>query len=255
MGDHARESKFEYLLRLGDSTLILAQRLSAWCGKGPVLEEDMALANTALDLLGHARMWLQYAAEVEGKGRDEDQLAFLRDSRGFRNLLLVEQDNGNYADTLMRQFYFDAWHRPALAELQRSSDATIAGIAEKALKEVDYHLRRSRDLIVRVGDGTEYSHGLVQTAAERLWIFTGELFAGDAVDREMAEAGIGFDPALVREPWQATVTATFRDATLELPPADAFMRTGGRSGLHGEILGHLLAEMQVLPRSHPGAGW
>lgn len=251
----ARQAKFEYVLRLGDSTLILAQRLSAWCGHGPALEEDMALANTALDLLGHARMWLQYAAEIEGAGRDEDQLAFHRDSREFRNLLLVEQDNGNYADTLVRQFYFDAWHRPALAELQRSADGTIAGIAEKALKEVDYHLRRSHDLIVRLGDGTEYSHRLVQAAADRLWIFTGELFTGDAVDREIAEAGIGFDPATLREPWQARVAAAFREATLELPPADAFMRTGGRAGLHGEGLGHLLAEMQVLPRTYPGAKW
>lgn len=251
----ARQAKFEYVLRLGDSTLILAQRLSAWCGHGPALEEDMALANTALDLLGHARMWLQYAAEVEGAGRDEDRLAFHRDSREFRNLLLVEQDNGNYADTLVRQFYFDAWHRPALAALERSSDTTIAAIAEKALKEVDYHLRRSHDLIVRLGDGTEYSHRLVQAAADRLWIFTGELFAGDAVDRQMAEAGIGFDPATLREPWQARVAAAFREATLELPPADAFMRTGGRAGLHGEVLGHLLAEMQVLPRTYPGAKW
>ncbi len=255
MDERRPEAKFEYLLRFGDSALILSQRLSAWCGRGPALEEDMALANTALDLLGHARMWLQYAAEVEGKGRDEDQLAFLRDSRGFHNLLLVEQDNGNYADTLVRQFYFDAWHRPALVELGRSSDATIAAIAEKALKEVDYHLHRSHDLIVRLGDGTAYSHRLVQTAAERVWIFTGELFTGDAVDREMAEAGIGFDPAMLREPWQARVTATFREATLALPPADAFMRSGGHAGLHGEGLGHLLAEMQVLPRSHPGARW
>ncbi|HEU0197379.1 MAG TPA: 1,2-phenylacetyl-CoA epoxidase subunit PaaC [Nevskiaceae bacterium] len=249
------QSKFEYLLRLGDTTLVLSQRLSEWCGHGPALEEDMALANTALDLLGHARMWLGYAGEVEGKGRDEDALAYLRDDRDYRNFLLVERPNGNYADTLTRQFFFDAWHRLALAELVKSSDETIAGIAEKALREVSYHLQRSTDLVVRLGDGTDTSHRLMQVAVEALWPYTGELFECDDVDRELVEAGEGFDAFTLRAPWLSTVAEVLKTATLEMPAADAWMQKGGRNGVHTQALSYLLGEMQVLPRRYPGARW
>ena len=247
--------RFDYLTRLGDSALILSQRMSEWCGKGPALEEDMALTNTALDLLGQARLWLSYAGEVEGAGRDEDALAFLRGDREFHNLLLTELPNGNYADTIMREFLFDAWHTLALAELAHSKDPRIAEIAEKSQKEVTYHLRRSSDLIVRIGDGTEQSHHYIQTAADALWPYTGEMFAGDAVDAEMAASGAGFEPADLRLEWQHYVSQVFAAATLQVPPDGVWMQKGGKQGLHTEHLGYILAEMQVLQRTYPGAKW
>ena len=173
------DNKLNYLLRLGDNALILSQQLSQWCGKGPALEEDMALTNVALDLLGQTRLWYEYAAELEGAGRDEDKLAYLRDAHDFKNCLLLEQPNGNYADTLVRQFYFDTWHYFLIDGLTRSSDARIAAIAEKSLKEVTYHLRRSGDLMVRLGDGTEISHARTQAAVDALWMYSGEVFAYD----------------------------------------------------------------------------
>ncbi|MGH8807541.1 MAG: 1,2-phenylacetyl-CoA epoxidase subunit PaaC [Noviherbaspirillum sp.] len=251
MADH----KFEYLLRLADNALVLSQRLSEWCGKGPALEEDMALTNVALDLIGQARFWFSYAGEIEGKGRDEDQLAFLRDAHQFRNLLLVEQPNGSYADTLARQFYFDAWHGLLLEKLVDSSDARIAGIAEKSLKEVCYHLRRSADLVVRLGDGTEQSRSLMQAALNDLWMYTGEMFQPDAVDLAMAAQGIAPDPASLREPWINHVLEVFQEATLVAPPLNAWMQKGGKQGVHSENLGYLLAEMQFLQRAYPGAKW
>jgi ring-1,2-phenylacetyl-CoA epoxidase subunit PaaC len=248
-------SKFVYLTRLGDSALILAQRMSEWCGKGPALEEDMALANTALDLLGQARLWLSYAGEVEDSGRDEDAMAYLRGEREFYNLLLVELPNGNYADTMMREFLFDVWHSLALAELAHSKDARIAEIAAKAQKEVAYHLRRSSDLIVRMGDGTDQSHQYTQAAADALWAYTGEMFVGDAVDADMAASGEGFDPAALKPAWQQYVAQVFATATLQVPPAEMWMQKGGKQGIHSEHLGYLLAEMQVLQRTYPGAKW
>ena len=248
------DDKFEYLLRLGDNALVLAQRLSQWCGKGPVFEEDMALTNTTLDLLGQARMWLTYASEVEGKGRDEDALAFLRDAHEFRNLLLVEQPNGDYAATIVRQFYFDAWHSLLLQQLTKSVDGRIAEIADKALTEVTYHLRRSGDLVVRLGDGTEESHRRMQTAVDDLWIFTGEMFAPDAEDERLAAQGIAPDPLALREPWLKHVAEVFREGTLTLP-SGAWMQQGGKQGHHTEHLGYILAEMQFLQRAYPGAKW
>jgi len=245
---------FASLLRLGDTTLILAQRLSEWCGKGPAFEEDMALANTTLDLLGQARLWLTYAGEVEGKGRDEDALAFLRDAHDFHNLLLVEQPNGDYAATIVRQFYFDAWYSLLLRQLTKSADARIAEVTEQAVKEVTYHVRRSSDLVVRLGDGTEESHQRMQTAVNDLWSFTGEMFAVDAVDERLAARGIAPNPATLREPWLQHVTEVFRAATLTLPN-DAWMQQGGKQGRHTEHLGYLLAEMQFLQRAYPGAKW
>jgi len=248
------DDRFEYLLRLGDNTLILAQRLSEWCGKGPVFEEDMALTNTALDLLGQARLWLAYAGEVEGKGRDEDALAYLRDAHQFRNLLLVEQPNGDYAMTMARQFYFDTWHYFLLQELMKSTDERIAAIAEQAVKEVTYHLRRSGDLVVRLGDGTEESHRRLQTAVNDLWMYTGEMFAPDAVDELLAAQGSVCDPVQLREPWLTHVAEVFRQATLTLP-SGTWIQKGGKQGRHTEHLGYILTEMQFLQRAYPGAKW
>ncbi|GAC1315797.1 MAG: phenylacetate-CoA oxygenase subunit PaaC [Collimonas sp.] len=249
------DPKIEFLLRLADNSLVLSQRLSELCGKGPALEEDIALTNVALDLLGQARFWFAYAGDLEGAGRDEDRLAFLRDAHEFRNLLLVEQPNGSYADTLMRQFYFDAWHYLLLERLLTSSDERIAAIAEKSLKEVRYHLRRSGDLIVRLGDGSELSHSMMQRAADDLWMFTDEMFQADAVEQAMAAQGVMPELGTLRTLWINHVAEIFREATLVLPPLDAWMQKGGKQGRHGESLGYLLAEMQFLPRAYPDAVW
>ena len=247
--------KFNWLLRCGDNALVLSQRLSEWCGKGPALEEDMALTNTALDLLGQATLWLSYAGELEGAGRDEDQLAFLRDAPQFRNVLLVEQPNNDYADTLMRQFFFDVWHHEWLQALKASRDERVASIAEKSVSEVRYHLRRSTDLIIRLGDGSDESHQRMQAAADQWWPYTGELFAVDAIDQAMAAEGIAPLPESFRERWMTYLTQSFDAATLTLPPADAWMHSGGKQGRHSEHLGYLLAEMQFLQRAYPGAQW
>ncbi|TFW10701.1 phenylacetate-CoA oxygenase subunit PaaI [Massilia arenosa] len=249
------DAKFEYLLRQGDNALVLSQQLSKWCGKGPALEEDMALTNVALDLLGQTRMWLTYAAELEGKGRDEDALAFLRDAHDFRNCHLVEQPNGNYADTTLRQFYFDTWHYFLMQGLLKSSDLRIAEIAEKSVKEVTYHLRRSGDLVVRLGDGTAESHAKAQAAANELWPFTGEMFAYDAVDNAMVEQGVAPKSEDLRAAFLHHVAEIFEEATLTMPAPDAWMHSGGKTGCHTEHLGYILAEMQFLQRAYPGAEW
>ena len=244
----------EYLLRFGDNTLVLGQRLAAWTGHGPIVEEDLALTNVALDLIGQTRSWLSYAGEREGRGRDADALAYLRDGAQFRNVLLVEQRNGTFADTIARQFLFDTWHVLALERLGASADARIAGIARKSFKEATYHARRSGDWLVRLGDGTDLSHTRMQSALDALWRYTGELFTPDAVDRDMAASGVGFDPATLREPWLQHVAGTLADATLTVP-ADGWMQQGGRRGTHTEHLGYLLAEMQSVRRSVPGERW
>ncbi len=249
---------FEYLLRLGDSSLILSQRLGAWTGHGPILEEDLALTNTALDLLGQARMWLTLAGEVEGAGRDEDALAYHRDTHQFHNVLLVERANGNYADTMARQFLFDVWHYFLLQRLEQSSDERVAAIAAKSIKEVTYHVRRSSDMVVRLGDGTDESHAKMQAAIDDAWRFTGELFADDAVDQDVAARGIGCELSALREPWLAHVREVLEEATLTVPDetaANHLAYRGGRQGRHTEELGYVLAEMQYLPRAYPGATW
>jgi ring-1,2-phenylacetyl-CoA epoxidase subunit PaaC len=250
--------RFDYLLRLADSDLVLAQRLGEWTGHGPALEEDIALTNVGLDLLGQARLWYALAGEVEarlaGTGRSEDALAFLRDSAAFRNLLLVEQPNGDYAVTMARQFYFDAWHRLLLAALVRSRDARIAEIAAKAEKEVAYHVERSADWVIRLGDGTEESHTRMQAAIDDLWMYTGEMFEPDETDRALVEEGIGCDLAMLAQPWREAVEAVLVEATLAVPQS-ASMQRGGRRGLHTEHLGHMLATMQWLQRAYPGAQW
>lgn len=245
---------FEYLLRLGDSDLILAQRLAEWSGHGPALEEELATANVGLDLLGQARLWYGYAVELEGEGRSEDDLAFLRDSSAWRNVLLVEQPNGHYGDTLARQFLFDSWHHRILAALTASRDERIGEIAAKSLKEVTYHVRRSADMVVRLGDGTAESHARMQAAFERLWPFTGEMFSVDRVEELLSEAKIIPAGETVAADWHRDVDGVLELATLTRP-ASAWMQSGGKSGRHSEHLGRLLAEMQFLQRAYPGAQW
>ena len=249
------DTKVNYLLRLGDNALILSQQLCRLCGKGPALEEDMALSNVALDLLGQTRLWYEYAAEQEGAGRDEDRLAYHRDAHDFKNCLLLEQPNGNYADTIMRQFYFDTWHYFLIAGLTHSSDVRIAAIAEKSLKEVTYHLRRSGDLVVRMGDGTVISHAKTQAAADALWMYSGEVFKYDVVDHAMVDAGIAPPADALRTQWLAHVAEIFAEATLAMPPKGAWMQSGGKQGRHTEHLGFILAEMQFLQRAYPNAQW
>lgn len=249
------EDKFNHVLRLADHAMILSQRLSQWCGKGPALEEDMALTNVALDLIGQARLWYAYAAELEGKGRTEDDLAFLRDAHDFHNFLLLEQPNGTYADTLMRQFLFDTWHYHYLQALKQSTDQQIAAIAEKSLKEVTYHLRRSSDLVVRLGDGTELSQKMMQTALEELWRFTGEMFMDDEIDVAMHAGGIAPLPSDLKAAWDTHLIDVMHAATLRLPDTNSWMQKGGKQGVHTEHMGYLLAEMQFLQRAYPGAQW
>jgi ring-1,2-phenylacetyl-CoA epoxidase subunit PaaC len=250
----AQSTLFEYLLRLGDNALILGHRLSEWCGHSPALEEDLALSNVALDLIGQTQLWLSLAGEVEGKGRDADKLAYLRDARDFRNVLLVEQPNTDFAVTMARQFYFDAWHYLLLRELTSSKDPRIAEIAAKGLKEVSYHLERSRDWILRLGDGTEESRRRMQTAMDDLWMYTGELFESDEIDQAMAQEGLGPDLAPLHEPWLGLIRATAEEATLSLPQP-GWAQKGGKRGIHSEHLGFILADLQFLQRAYPNATW
>jgi ring-1,2-phenylacetyl-CoA epoxidase subunit PaaC len=250
MGDHAVEA----LLRVGDSCLVLAQRLTAWCGHAPALEEDIALANIALDVLGHARGLLTRAGELEGAGRDEDALAYLRDAQEYRNLLLVEQPNGDFAHTMLRQFFFDAWTCELWKGMAESSDEGLAGIAEKAAKEAAYHVRHSSNWVVRLGDGTDESHARMLAALEELWPYAGEAFLDDEVDVAAADAGLVPLPSTLEKAWRARVGYVLEEATLAVPP-DPWWQRGGRQGRHSEHLGYLLAEMQVVHRAHPGATW
>jgi ring-1,2-phenylacetyl-CoA epoxidase subunit PaaC len=247
----------EYLLRLGDDRLVLGHRLSEWCGHGPILEEDIALSNVALDLLGQATMFLRLAGEVEGKGRDEDALAYFREVVEFRNAQMVELPKGDFAFTIARQFLFDVYAVVLLDALSRSSNTELAAIAAKSLKEAKYHVRHSGEWMLKLGDGTDESHRRAQKAVDDLWRFTPELFAADDVDRAMLDAGVV--PALteLKAQWETLVRDVMERATLTLPnevPRAASTR-GGRTGAHTEHLGHMLAEMQIIARSHPGAKW
>ncbi|PIE08530.1 MAG: phenylacetate-CoA oxygenase subunit PaaI [Rhodobacterales bacterium] len=246
---------FEFCLRMGDNTLVLGHRVSEWCGHAPILEEDIALANTALDLIGQTRFWLGLAGEVEGKGRDADALAFRRDAWDFRSTLLVEQPNGDFGNTILRQYLFDQWHVIALAALAGSADDRIAAIATKAAKEAAYHVERSRGTVVGLGDGTAESHAKMQAALDRLYPYVGELFGEDAVDAEMAERGIAPLPPTLRDAYDAALAATMAEATLTLPDS-RWAHSGGRDGTrHSEHLGHILTEMQWLQRAYPDASW
>jgi ring-1,2-phenylacetyl-CoA epoxidase subunit PaaC len=243
-----------YVLRLADTSLILAQRLGEWVGHAPALEEDLGLANIGLDLLGQARLLLTYAGELEGRGRSEDDLAFLRDGPEFFNLALVEQPNGDFGRTIVRQCLLDAWQLELYEALCASKDARLAEIAAKAVKETRYHLRYSSGWLVRLGDGTPESHERVRTALNELWQYTVELFTPDEVDEEMAAARIAPRLSELREPWSVRIDEILAEATLARP-ADVPYRWFGKRGYHTETLGYLLAEMQFLQRAYPGAHW
>lgn len=243
-----------YTLRRADDALVLGHRLSEWCGHAPMLEEDMALANMGLDLLGQARELYSYAAQAEGKGNDEDKFAYLRDVRQYRNLLLVEQPNGDFAHTMVRQFFYAAFADLYWRAMVKSKDAMLAAIAAKSEKESAYHLRHSSEWIVRLGDGTEESHARAQAAIDDLWSFTGEMFEADDRERALVDAGIAIDPAALRPQWLKTVSDVVSEATLALP-SSGWMQRGGRSGRHSEHLGHLLSELQSMQRTFPGATW
>ncbi len=243
-----------YALCIGDTSLILAQRLGEWVGHAPALEEDLALANIGLDLLGQARYLLTYAAELEGRGRSEDDLAFLRDPQDFLNLSLVEQPNGDFGQTIVRQFLIDAWQLELFERLQHSSDPKLAELAAKALKETRYHFRFSSGWLVRLGDGTEESHRRVQTALDALWRFTHEMFVVSPAEQDAVARGIAPDPASLAAAWSSRVDEVLKQATLKKPP-DVPYAWHGKRGQHGEHLSRLLAEMQVMQRTYPGAKW
>ena len=244
----------QYLLRLGDDRLVLGHRTSEWCGHGPILEEDIALANIALDLIGEANLLLKLAAQLEATGRSEDSLAYLRDAIEYRNALLVELPRGDFGFTIVRHFFFGVFSLLQMDALQKSTNADLAGIAAKAVKESRYHVRHSAQWVATLGDGTAESHERAQRAVDELWRYTGELFIADDIDREVASQGLGVDPSTLEPAWSAQVNAVLAGATLTTPSA-GYMQRGGREGKHTEHLGHLLSEMQIVARSHPGAAW
>lgn len=248
------EAQLRYVLRIGDLCLILGQRLSEWCGHAPQLEEDIASANMALDLIGQARLLLTHAGQLEGRGRDEDALAFLREERAFLNPTIVELPNGDFGRTVLRNFLVGAFLRVLYERLQASGDAGLAAIAAKSVKETRYHVEHAGDWVVRLGDGTDESTRRMRDALDQLWPYTHELFEADAVDAQAQAAGIGPSWATLREPWRAIVEPVLEDATLGAPAAGAF-RSTGRLGRHSEHLGPLLAQMQYLQRAYPGGAW
>jgi ring-1,2-phenylacetyl-CoA epoxidase subunit PaaC len=244
----------EYLLRLADNCLILGQRLGEWCGHGPVLEQDIALTNIALDLIGQARSWLTLTGKTYSPVRTEDELAFQRDAWDFRNLLLVEQPNGDFAHTIVRQFFFDAFHFLQLQRLEKSQDEDIAAIAAKSLKEVTYHLRYSSEWMIRLGDGTPESHERMQNAVDDLWMFTGEMLSTDEVETEADRTGIGFPPTDLKKSWFSRIEKILDEATLRIPE-EKWMQSGGKQGRHSEHMGFILSDMQFLQRAYPGMTW
>lgn len=252
--DNEQAEVAKYALQLGDDALILSHRLSEWCGHSPELEEDVALANLALDLLGQARTLLTYAGSLEGRGRSEDDLAFLRTEREFRNVLLVEQSNGDFAMTIARQLYFAAYQYELYSALRESTDPQLAGLAAKAVKEVAYHRDHATQWTLRLGDGTPESHRRMQEGLDQLWPYTAELFAADAVALTLAESGIAVDPRTLRPAWESTVAEVVEAATLAMP-SGSWQPRGGRAGEHTEGFGFLVGEMQALHRQFPGASW
>lgn len=244
----------EYTLRLGDNALILGQRLGEWCGHGPILEQDIALSNIALDHLGQARMLLNYAAEQKGGDFTEDKMAFLRDIFEYHNLLILELENGDWGKTICRQFLFDTFNYFLYSDLLKSKDDTIRAVAQKAIKEISYHAQWSAEWVIRLGDGTEESHNRVQSSLNELWEWSGEMFVMDAIDESMFAAGIGTDLNSIKERWDQKVKEILDLAKLD-KPAGEWMQSGGKQGDHTEYLGFILAEMQHLPRMHPDANW
>ena len=245
---------FQYTLRLADTALILGHRLSEWVGHSPVIEEDLAFGNMGLDLIGEARALYTYAGQIEGKGRDEDALAYLRDAGDYRNLLLVEQPNGDFANTMVRQFLYAAFAYPHFEALKGSKDEILAAIAAKAAKEMAYHVRHAAEWTIRLGDGTDESHNRAQNALEELWPYTGEMFEVDPIERALIDIGIAVDPTPLRAVWDKTIDDVLAEATLSRP-RDGYMQSGGRSGRHSEYLGFILADLQFLQRAYPGATW
>ncbi len=247
-------SLITYLLRIADNNLILGHRVSEWCGHGPILEQDIALTNVALDLIGQSRNYYQYIAELAGEGKTEDDFAYLRDVYDFKNLLLVEQPNGHFGDTIVRQFLYDAFNYYFNQELKKSTDERIAAIAEKSLKEITYHLRFSSEWVIRLGDGTDESHQKIQTSVDDHWAFTGEFFEEDAIDKELIASGAGVNLQIVKSLWEQKVKDILQEATIKLPES-GWMQTGGKHGKHSEHLGFILADLQFLQRAYPGAKW
>jgi ring-1,2-phenylacetyl-CoA epoxidase subunit PaaC len=245
---------FDYALRLADDALILGHRLSEWCGHAPLLEEELALANIGLDLIGQARALYDCAGVLEGKGRDQDALAYRRDAPEFRNLLLVEQPNGDFAMTIARQLLYAAYAAPLWRRLASSRDPTLAGIAAEAAHQAAYHLRHAGEWLARLGDGTPESHRRAQAALDALWPYTGEMFETDDVVLALAADGIAPDPMALKPEWDRTVAAVLAEATLTRP-VDGWMQSGGRQGRHSEHLGYILAELQFLQRAYPGSTW
>lgn len=250
----ANKALFEYLVRIGDTYVVLSHRLGELCGHGPFLEEDIAQTNIALDLLGQARNILTYAGEVEGQGRGEDDLAYHRDERHYCNFLLVEQPNEDFAHVIARQFLFDAFNVELLEAWRHSSDETVAAIGQKAVKEATYHVKQSGDWLIRLGDGTQESYERIVEAVDWMWPYTGELFTADEVDETVAAMGISPHPDVLREAWDKRVNAVLAEAGLSRP-ADVPWQTGGKTGYHTEHLGYILAQMQYLPRIYPNAQW
>ena len=249
-----KEELFELLVRLGDDHLVLGHRVSEWCGHAPTLEEDLALPNIALDLIGQARSLYSYAGEVEGKGRDEDGIAYLRLEREYRNLLLVERPNGDFAHTIVRQLFFSAYMQLWWRDAVKSGDETLAAIAAKAVKEAAYHVRHAAEWTIRLGDGTEESARRMQAAVAAFWPYTGEMFETDDVTGALVEAGIAPDPAALKPEWDRTIAAVFAEAMLDVP-GETWQQSGGRKGRHGEEMGYLLADLQYMQRAYPGMTW
>ncbi|MEI8133485.1 MAG: 1,2-phenylacetyl-CoA epoxidase subunit PaaC [bacterium] len=249
-----QEALFIYLLRQADNALILGHRLSEWSSNAPILEEDLALTNIALDHLGRAQALYKYAAEVEGTGRTEDDLVYKRAERQYRNILLVELPNGDFAMTIARQFFISTFELMFLEELAKSKDEILSGLGAKCIKEVKYHWRHSYDWLLRLGDGTDESHARMQTAVNELWMYTGEMFEQDEVEKDLIQANIACDTSALKEKWIAKVTNALTEATLTTPPI-GYNQTGGRNGVHSENLGFILAELQYLPRAYPDATW
>lgn len=250
-----KEVLFEYLLRLADDQLVLAHRLSEWCGHAPMLEEDLALPNVALDLLGQARALYTYAGEVEGKGRDEDKLAYLRLEKEYRNLLLLERENGDFARTMLRLYLYSAFMELYWEGMLSSKDETLAAIAAKAIKEVRYHVRHSAEWVIRLGDGTPESARRLAVALDELAPYCAEMFEKDGITDALSKAGIAVDPWQLREPWQADVAQIFREAMLTAEPPLEGHQTGGRKGRHTEAMGYLLADLQYMQRTYPDMKW
>lgn len=246
---------FEYLLRLADDRLILGHRLSEWCGHGPILEEDIALSNFALDLIGHAADLYEHAAEVEDEGRYRDDIVYFRNDVEYKNVKMVELPKDDFGFTVARNFLFSSYSRFLYEQLSDADDEQFSGMIKKHLKEIKYHTRHSREWVLRLGDGTDESHERLQDAFDDLWTYTDGLFYTDEVDDVMIEDDLGTDPSTFKDEWKETVTETLDEATLEVPDWDQFMASGGREGRHTEHLGHLLAEMQHLRRSYPDAEW